>query len=83
MKGLFGIVSLLLALVIVGLVIKQQLGVTRLAAPMLAPSAPASAAANNDAANITVRQQAVQTQQQYKQALEAAIAQPRAEPDQK
>ncbi len=83
MKGLFGIVSLLLALVIVGLLIKQQLGVTRLATPTLAPSAPASSVPNTDTANITVRQQAVQTQQQYKQALEAAMAQPRAEPDQK
>lgn len=83
MKGLFGIASLLLALVIVGLLIKQQLGATRLATPTQVPSAPASTAANNDAANITVRQQAVQTQQQYKQALEAAMAHPRAEPDQK
>lgn len=83
MKGLFGIASLLLALVIVGLLIKQQLGANRMATPVLTPAASSSSAAGADAAPVTVRQQAAQTQQQYKQALEAAMAQPRAEPDQK
>ncbi len=82
-KGLFGIASLLLALAIVGLLIKQQLGANRLATPVLTPPAATASAPGADAPPVTVRQQAVQTQQQYKQALEAAMAQPRAEPEQK
>ena len=81
MKGSFGLIGLLLALAIVGLLVKQQLTLTRQIAPapqlspMQSPQGAASAA--------TVREQAAQTQQQLKQAVEATLSKPRDEPAEK
>jgi hypothetical protein len=67
-----GLIGVLLALVIVGLLLSKQLRATRTAlpdavtaVPGAAPIAPAS----------TVRAQALQTQQQVKEALDAAMQQ--------
>ena len=86
MRGAFGILGLLLVLALVGLLVKKQLtpsAASRLAPPALvlpgttgADVAPATPAA-------TVQSQTQEIQQQYKQALEAAMQQARPVPDDK
>jgi len=79
----FGLISLVLALLIVGLLAKKQLAATSaIAVPAMpaataadAPAAPALQGGSGD-----VRAQSQQLQQQYKQALDAAM-QPRPLPD--
>jgi hypothetical protein len=70
---IFGLIGLLLALVIVGVLFKKQF--TSLAAPNLPPVPGTSAPPSG-----TVRDQSQQIQQQYKQAIDAAM-QPRKMPD--
>lgn len=75
---IFGLLGLVAALVIVGLLAKQQLGATRASMPAPPPAASTGA----DAPPATVRDQSRQIQQQYKEALDAAMkAQPRDVPD--
>jgi hypothetical protein len=73
---IFGLLGLLAALLIVGVLVKQQIGGVRAGASDAshAPATPAAAPA-------TVRDQGRQIQQQYKEALDAALQQPRAMPD--
>ena len=79
----FGLISLVLALLIVGLLAKKQLAAT---SSIAVPAVPAAAVADAPAApalqggNGDVRAQSQQLQQQYKQALDAAM-QPRPLPD--
>ena len=79
MKGVFGLVGLLLALAIVGVVVKKQLDSTSQRVPALTPAVPGSAA---PAPAATVREQSQQVQQ-YKQAVEGLMQQPRPMPDEK
>ncbi|MDO5693471.1 MAG: hypothetical protein Q4G70_13530 [Pseudomonadota bacterium] len=75
---IFGLLGLVAALVIVGLLVKQQLGASRASVPSLQPPA----ASTGTDAPATVRDQSRQIQQQYKEALDAAMkAQPRDVPD--
>jgi len=82
----FGLISLVLALLIVGLLAKKQLAATSSIAVPAVPAVPAAAVADAPAApalqggNGDVRAQSQQLQQQYKQALDAAM-QPRPLPD--
>ena len=78
MKGIVGLLGLLLSLVLVGFLVKGQLASTRQIAPML--PLPAESA-QQGAASAPVQPQPVQ--QQYKQALEGALQQPRAVPGEK
>lgn len=64
---IFGLVGLLLALVIVGLLVKKQFA--GLAVPML-PAVPGAEAAAPAAA---VREQSQQIQQQVREAVDAAV----------
>ena len=80
MQGLFGLVGLLLALVIVGVVVKKQLDTTTQWVPALTPVVPGGAA---PAPAVTVREQSQQVQQQYKQAVEGLMQQPRPLQDEK
>ncbi|MCR6476068.1 hypothetical protein NU688_07865 [Variovorax sp. ZS18.2.2] len=73
----FGLLGLVLALVIVGLIAKKQL--TTAVAPVL-PSVAGAAAPAPGAAPVDVRTQSQQVQQQVKDALDAA-AQARKMPD--
>lgn len=82
MKGVFGLVGLLVALAIVGIVVKKQLAATQQSVPALAVPG-VSAAPTGSGAPPTVREQSQQVQQQYKQAVEAAMQQPRPMPDDK
>jgi hypothetical protein len=73
MRGLFGIVGLLLTLAIVGVLAKKQLTtVTRVAPPAGFASAPAGA---------TVQQQSQLIQQQVKQSVENSLQQKHPMPD--
>ena len=73
MRGLFGIVGLLLTLAIVGVLVKKQVSaVTTVAPPAGFASAPAGA---------TVQQQSQLLQQQVKQSVEATMQQARPMPD--
>jgi len=74
---MFGLLGLVLALVIVGLIAKKQM--TTSAAPAL-PSVPGAAAPAPGEAPADVRTQAQQVQKQVKEALDAA-AQARKLPD--
>lgn len=70
--------GLLLALVVVGMLLKQQLGAVRPAAALPTADGPAATAP----AAQTVREQAQSVQQQYQQAVQGALqpAAPRGEP---
>ena len=80
MRAVIGMVSLLLVLAVVGLLAKKQLTGTRSAVPVLVQ--PAGDLPNVGAAAPTsVRTQSQQVQQQYKQAVEGLVQQPRPMPD--
>ena len=69
MRSIFGVLSLLLALGIVGVVVKKQLAATQ--ASSMQPGQPEQARQAAPAASPQQTQQ--QTQQQFKQALDAAM----------
>lgn len=83
MRGIFGLLGLLLCLAIVGVLVKKQLASTQQMLPVLQvpaatdPQGPASTPATK------VREQPQQLQQQYRQALEGALQQPRTVPNEK
>ena len=79
MRGVFGMVGLVVALAIVGVLAKKQLVSTQ----AVVPSLQVPGAAPVPAPTGTVREQSQQVQQQYKQALESALQQPRPLPDDK
>ena len=79
MRGVFGMVGLVVALAIVGVLAKKQLASTQ----AVVPSLQVPGAAPVPAPTGTVREQSQQVQQQYKQALESALQQPRPLPDDK
>ncbi|PJI97954.1 hypothetical protein CLU85_2755 [Acidovorax sp. 69] len=79
MRALFGVVGLVVALAIVGLVAKKQLSATRTTVPALQTATgvgtPASAPTG------TVREQSQQVQQQVKQQMEGLMQQARPMPE--
>ena len=82
MKAVFGMVGLLIALVIVGFVVKKQLASTRQAVPALqVPGSQVPGLPATDS-NASVKAQSQQIQKQYKQAIDAAV-QSRPMPDEK
>ena len=84
MKGLFGLLGLLLTLAIVGVLVKQQLASTQQIVPALQVLATTGADGAASAPTGTVREQAQQIQQQVKQALDAAAQKARVvDPDEK
>ena len=85
MRAIFGVLSLLLVLAVVGLLVKKQLVSTRQAIPALALPAPTPAGAEPMPTKPvgTVQAQSQQIQQQYKQAIDAAMQQARPMPDEK
>ncbi len=74
----FGLIGLLVALAIVAVLAKKQMGATRMAAPPAVQGLPAPADA---AAPATVRAQSQQMQQQVKQQMDALMQQPRPMPE--
>lgn len=85
MRAIFGVLSLLLVLAIVGLLVKKQLASNQQALPGLTlPSSTSSGPqATSTKAVGTVQEQSQNLQQQYKQAIDAAMQQSRPEPDDK
>ena len=79
MRGMFGLVGLVVALVLVGLLVKKQLASTRVQVPALQtmPSASAPGSASPD----TVRAQSQQIQRQVKQQVEELMQQARPMPE--
>ncbi len=80
MRGLFGLVGLLVALAVVGLVIRQQMAASKLTTATMAVQAGLPQGAASTSGNVV--QQSQQVQQQVKQAVDAAM-QPRPMPDDK
>ena len=76
MRFFFGLIGLVVVLAIVGTLVKQQLASQK----ALAPALPALQVPGTPAPTGNVREQSQQIQQQYKQALDAALQQPRPEP---
>jgi hypothetical protein len=72
MKALFGIVSLLVALAVVGLLVARQL---QTVAPSVAPAAAAAAGVPAFAASGNVREQAVQLERKVQNDVAKALAQ--------
>ena len=81
MRGFFGLAGLLIALVIVGMLVKRQLAATQQAMPALQLPAVQGAAGPDAAPGATVKQQSRQIEQQYKQAIEGAMQKARSVPD--
>jgi hypothetical protein len=79
MRALFGVVGLLIVLAIVGMLAKKQMSsVNEIKVPTVAGATSTSAQPG-----ATVQQQSQNIQQQYKEAAEAAVQQPRTVPDDK
>ena len=76
MRFFFGLIGLVVVWAIVGTLVKQQLASQK----ALAPALPALQVPGTPAPTGNVREQSQQIQQQYKQALDAALQQPRPEP---
>lgn len=83
MKGMFGLIGLLLALALVGVLVKKQMASTGLGTPALQAPAVDGASSAASAPGGTVREQSQHIQQQYKQAVEEAMQKPRDVPDDK
>jgi guanyl-specific ribonuclease Sa len=81
MKGIFGLVGLLLVLTIVGLLAKKQLSSTSAVVPRTNTGTGVSVPASDPGA--TPQQQSQQIQQQVKQSVDAAMQQARPMPDEK
>ena len=80
MRGMFGLVGLLVALGVVGLLVRKQMAAVQMPVPVL--QAPADGVASVPPAPANAVQQSQQMQQQVKQAMDAAM-QPRPMPDDK
>ena len=81
MRAIFGLVSLVVVLAVVGVIAKKQLTATRSAVPALAVPSMEGAPTLKTNPDATVKVQSQQIQQQYKQALESAMQQPRSMPE--
>lgn len=84
MRGVFGLLSVILTLALVGVLVKKQMSPVAVA-PGLAPlSAPAGTGGTPVSVNpAALQQQSQQIQQQYKQAIDQAMQATRTEPDAK
>lgn len=80
MRGLFGLVGLLVVLAVVGTLVRKQMTAVRIAVP--AQQMPADVPALAASATGNVAEQSQQIQQQVKQAMENAM-QVRQVPDEK
>ena len=80
MRGMFGLVGLLLALGVVSLVVRKQMAAVQMPVPAL--QAPAQGATSESPAAGNAAQQSQQIQHQVTQAVDAAM-QPRPMPEDK
>ncbi len=77
MRGLFGLVGLLLVLALAGILVRKQMAAIQ--TPLPALQTPSGEVAKPPAHD--VQGQSQQIQQQYKQALDGALQAPRPVPD--
>ena len=84
MRMIFGVLSLLFVVAIVGFLAKKQLAsVNEIKVPSVSASGTVDTAVPSINPSGNVQQQSQQIQQQFKAAAEAAVQQPRAMPDEK
>ena len=82
MRSIFGVLSLLIVVAIIGVLAKKQMtSINEIKVPAVAGYPPAVAIKVD--LNATVQQQSQQIQQQFKSAAEAAVQQPRPMPEEK
>ena len=82
MRSIFGVLSLLIVVAIIGVLAKKQMtSINEIKVPAVAGSTPGVTIKVDP--NATVQQQSQQIQQQFKSAAEAAVQQPRLMPDEK
>lgn len=82
MRSIFGVLSLLIVVAIIGVLAKKQMtSINEIKVPAVAGSTPGVTIKVDP--NATVQQQSQQIQQQFKSAAEAAVQQPRSMPDEK
>jgi hypothetical protein len=81
MRAVFGVVGLVVALAVVGVVVKKQLAAVRTPVPSLPQTAEPAAPASISPGSGTVRDQSQQIQQQVKQQVEGLLQQARPMPD--
>ena len=79
MKGVFSLIGLLLSLALVGFLVKKQIASTQQIVPSLQAPATEGAQSAASAPGPSPRQ----IQQQFKQAVQDAVQQPRTVPDEK
>ncbi len=82
MKGVFGLISLLLSLAVVGFLVKKQFASTQ----QIVPSLEASTRGGSQTAASSPGapgEQSKQLQQQFKQAVQDAMQRPRTVPEEK
>lgn len=80
MRAVFGVLSLVVVLAVVGVLAKKSLHSSQESLARQAPSLPTGH--NQSSEPVTVREQSQQVQQQYRQQLESALNARRPEPDQ-
>ena len=82
MRSIFGVLSLLIVVAIIGVLAKKQMtSINEIKVPAVPGSTPGVTIKVDP--NATVQQQSQQIQQQFKSAAEAAVQQPRAMPEEK
>ncbi|KRD13946.1 MULTISPECIES: hypothetical protein [Acidovorax] len=81
MRAVFGLVGLVVALAVVGVVVKKQMSAMRTPVPTLQTTATGAPAPTTSAGSGTVRDQSQQIQQQVKQQVEGLMQQARPMPD--
>lgn len=80
MRAVFGLLSLVVVLVVVGVLVKKSLHSGQESLARQTPSLPSGH--NQGSEPVTVREQSQQVQQQYRQQLESALNAKRPDPDQ-
>lgn len=83
MRGIFGVLSLMIALVVVGILVKEQLGASPIAPASLQRAGQVDAALTPPVTRpgASPQAQSRQQQQQLRQSLESAMQQARPMPD--
>lgn len=81
MRGVFGLAGLLIALLIIGLLVKKELNATQRTLPTMQQPAAQDSAGQGAAPAGMVVQQSRQFEQQYKNALQGALRKSNPAPD--
>ena len=81
MRAAFGLVGLVVALALVGVLVNKQLAATRAPVPAFQSASGTASPASAPASAPTVREQSQQMQQQVKQQVEGLMQQARPMPD--